>query len=275
MIQSSIYDDVRFFRMARTLGGRALYWTGVYFVDGLLIDSGPPNMGGEADRLFRELRVRACATTHHHEDHAGNHALLAERFGIVPLVHPLGVPRLAAPGPLQLYRRAAWGTPRASRSQPMGERIETDRFRFRVVHTPGHSDDHVVLYEEARGWVFSGDLYLGPRLKFLRADEDVFALMDSLRRVIALDPQVLFCQHRGRIERPVPLLRRKLDSLLETKGTIERLHGQGLDDRQIARALPGHDLLWRLGTRGQFSKLNFVRAFLRSHRSSNPGGSRG
>lgn len=262
MIHPVSYDEVRFFRMARTIGGVGFYWTGVYFVDGLLIDSGPPNMRAEAERLFGELRVQACATTHHHEDHSGNNNLLIERFGVVPLAHPLCIERLAKPAPLHFYRKFAWGSPQPSTAQPAGDTIETERFTFDVIHTPGHAEDHVVLYEATRGWLFSGDLYLGSRLKMLRSDEDVFALMDSLRRVIALEPQVLFCQHRGRLERPVPLLQRKLDSLLHMQDTIERLHAQGLSHDDIARALPGRDLLWRIGTRGHFSKRNFVRAFL-------------
>src|SRR5262245_11048778 len=60
--------------MARTINGWGMYWTGVYFVDGLLIDSGPPKVRTDVERLFRELRVRACVTTHHYEDHSGNHA---------------------------------------------------------------------------------------------------------------------------------------------------------------------------------------------------------
>lgn len=270
VIQPFDYGDVRFFRLARTIAGRAMYWTGVYAVDGLLVDSGPPNAAADAERLFREVGVRACVTTHHHEDHAGNNALLVDRFGIVPFAHPLGSAPLAAPRPLELYRRLTWGNPRPSRSQPLGEWVETERFRFRVVHTPGHSEDHVVLHEPSRAWVFSGDLYLGPRLKYLRADEDVFALMDSLARVIALEPEVLFCQHRGRVERPVSMLRQKLESLRDVQATIERLRRQGLGEREIARRLPGRDLLWRLGTAGQFSKSNFVRAFLRQPSSPKP-----
>ena len=51
----------------------------------------------------------------------------------------------------------------------MDEWLETPRFRFRVIHTPGHSADHIALYEPNRRWLFSGDLYLAPRLRYLRA----------------------------------------------------------------------------------------------------------
>ncbi len=252
--------------MARTLLGRALYWTGIYYLDGLLVDSGPPNLAREVARLCRELDVRQCVTTHHHEDHTGNHRLIREHFHITPLAHPLGLARIAAPERRpQLYRRAAWGVPAPVQAKTAGEWLETAKFRLQVIHTPGHAEDHIALYQPDRQWLFSGDLYLAPKLKYLRADEDIYALLDSLRRVIALEPQVIFCQHRGRVENATAKLRQKLDSLVELGERIQALHGQGLDEREIARALPGGDLLWRLWTAGHFSKRNFVAAFLRAH----------
>ncbi|MGH7548085.1 MAG: MBL fold metallo-hydrolase [Gemmatimonadales bacterium] len=265
MIRSSDYGDVRYFQMARTLFGRAIYWTGVYLVDGLLVDSGPPNLAGAVRRLVGELGVRQCVTTHYHEDHSGNHALLADELRITPLAHAAGVARLALrDAHPQLYRRAAWGVRQPARVGTLDEQIETPRFRFRVIHTPGHAADHVALYEPDRGWLFSGDLYLAPKLRYLRADEDVYAMIKSLRRVIALEPRVLFCQHRGRVNNGRALLRQKLDFLVELGERIHGLAGKGLAEAQIARALPGSDLLWRVWTGGDFSKRNFVRAFLRA-----------
>jgi glyoxylase-like metal-dependent hydrolase (beta-lactamase superfamily II) len=264
MILSFDYGDVRYFRMARTVLGRAIYWTGVYVVDGLLVDSGPPNLAGDVRRLVSDLAVRQCVTTHHHEDHSGNHGLLAEQLRITPLAHASAVPRLAlAERHSQLYRRIAWGMRSPARVAALTDRLETARFRYHVIHTPGHATDHVALFEPERAWLFAGDLYLAPRLRYLRADEDVYAMMDSLRRVLALEPRVLFCQHRGRVERGAARLRDKLDFLVDLGGRIRDLHGRGWSDAAIARALPGSDLLWRLWTGGDFSKRNFVRAFLR------------
>ena len=264
VIQSVDYGEVRFFRMARGIFGRAIYWTGVYFVDGLLVDSGPPNLKREVRRLCQELTVQQCVTTHHHEDHSGNHDLLREQLGVTPLAHAQAVERIAQPESRpQLYRRMAWGVPTAARVKPVGQWLETPKFRFQVIHTPGHAEDHIALHEPNRRWLFSGDLYLAPKLRYLRADENIYAMLDSLRRVIALEPKVLFCQHRGPVEDGTAMLRRKLDYLEELGAHIHHLHGRGLNENKIARALPGSDLLWRLWTGGHFSKHNFVRAFLR------------
>lgn len=263
MIRPFTYDSVRYFLMARTAFGRAVYWTGVYLVDGLLIDSGPPNLARDVARLVGELAVRQCVTTHHHEDHSGNHDLLG-RLQITPLAHPSGLATLAAVEfRAPLYRRVAWGVRRAARAAPLGDLVETPRFRFQVIHTPGHAADHVVLFEPERGWLFSGDLYLAPKLRYLRGDEDVHAMIASLRRVLALEPRTLFCQHRGRVDTGPALLRTKLDFLVELGGRIGDLHGRGLTEREITRALPGNDLWWRVWTGGDFSKRNFVRSFLR------------
>ena len=264
MIHPFDYGEVRYFRMARAIFGRAVYWTGVYYVDGLLVDSGPPNLWREVQSLCGELQVRQCVTTHHHEDHSGNHTLLRERIGIIPLAHATGIRLIAQPEQQpQLYRRVAWGIPAPAESEAVGECLETPHHRFRVLHTPGHSEDHISLYEPNRGWLFSGDLYLAPKLKYLRSDEDIHAMLDSLRRVTALDFDTLFCQHRGRVENGPALLRHKLDFLTGLGERIHELHRQGLPEAQIARALPGSDLIWRIWTSGHFSKRNFVRAFLR------------
>src|SRR2546428_4055859 len=144
--------------MARTCFGRALYWTGVYLVDGLLIDAGPPNLARDVRRLVRELGVRQCVTTHYHEDHSGNHALLAGALRITPLAHAVGAGRLAqrdaAP---QLYRRLAWGGREPARVAALGDWLEAPRHRVHVIHTPRPAPDPVALWEARPGWLFRGE----------------------------------------------------------------------------------------------------------------------
>ena len=92
MIRARDYGEVRFFLMGKSFAGKVLYWTGIYFVDGLIIDSGPSNLAGEVERLFRELEIHQAVVTHAHEDHCGNNRLLKEELGIDSLAPQKSLP---------------------------------------------------------------------------------------------------------------------------------------------------------------------------------------
>ena len=72
MLRHRPYGPVDYFAMARSWGGRHILTTGVYVVDGLLIDTGPPNAPNEIRQILGQADVNACVITHHHEDHVGN-----------------------------------------------------------------------------------------------------------------------------------------------------------------------------------------------------------
>jgi glyoxylase-like metal-dependent hydrolase (beta-lactamase superfamily II) len=264
MIEAYDYGEVRYFSMGKPLLGRVYYWTGFFYLDGLIVDSGPPNLAKEVRRLFEELDIRQAVITHAHEDHCGNNRLLEKQLGIVTRAPGKSLPRLAqSRWDLEIYRRILWGTPPPFVAHPLGKWLETDNFRFQTIPTPGHSDDHVVLFEPERRWLFTGDLYLSPTLRVLRSDENLPQLIESLRRAIELQPEVIFCQHRGRVEDATSMLERKLHCLQEIGEQISTLHHRGLTEIQIAAQLPGNDFYWRLGTASHFSKLHFVRSWLR------------
>jgi glyoxylase-like metal-dependent hydrolase (beta-lactamase superfamily II) len=266
MIRAHDYGEVRFFPMGKSFAGRVFYWTGIYWLDGLILDSGPSNLACEVKRLFAELKIDRAVVTHAHEDHCGNNRLLKEELGVETVAPEKSLPLLAKPvDNLELYRRILWGTPPPFEAKPLAEVLETNKYRFQIIPTPGHSDDHVVLFETEHGWLFTGDLYLAPTLRVLRVDENIHALIDSLRKVMDLEPEVLFCQHRGRVDDAREMLRQKYQHLVEIRDRIEELHRQGFSEKETAARLPGGDLLWRIGTAGHFSKLNFVRSWLRNN----------
>lgn len=73
-----------------------------------------------------------------------------------------------------------------------GEVIEAGRYRFQVISTPGHSLDHICLYEAERGWLFTGDLLVGGRDRALREGYDFWGIIASLKRIAAWPAQRLF-----------------------------------------------------------------------------------
>jgi ribonuclease/clavin/mitogillin len=249
--------------MARTAFGRPLFTVEVYCVDGWLIDTGPPATAGEIVHFARERAVRGVVNTHQHEDHAGGDAALSRSLGLVPHAPNLTVPVLAAPPRVQLYRLIVWGQPAPVQAAPLGESLETEHYRFRLIPTPGHCPDHASLLEANAGWLFSGDLFIAERARYLRADEDACILLDSLRRARALQFQTLFCSHAGVVDAGPAALGRKLDYWENIQGRAREMRLAGQPLAAIRDQLLGPEGRMTTITRGHLSKLNLIRSLLK------------
>lgn len=249
--------------MSRTLAGRALYWTSVYRVGDVLIDSGCSSARRAFVPWMRERAVRAVLTTHEHEDHIGNHATL-------PTDARVHAPRLASEfiarghPRFPLYRRLVWGYHEpAPGATLVGDKVDAGGRSFRVIQTNGHSTDHVAYLDERGNALFSGDAYMG-KYRFARLAEDVITSIATLRTMADLDPAVLYPAHGAVIPRP-------REKLLDTVAHFEdlwrrawQLHDRGLDVRAIRKALWKREpwLTWYSG--GEFSCDNMVVNLLRA-----------
>ena len=273
MIRAEDLGEITFFRMARRLMGWPAYWTGAYLVDGLLVDCGPPATARAFVRALAARPVEALVTTHHHEDHMGAAAALRAARGVVLQAHASALPLLAQGFVQEGYRRLAWGRPPRIEAQALGAEVATRSLRFEVVPTPGHSPDHVCFFERTRGWLFTGDLFLAERLRYLREDEDLGALIASLDRVCALPATRVFCAHRGEVRDGPAALGRKRDRLLALVARVHEMQADGLPEAEITRRAVGPEgfLTWYSG--GRFAARNFVRAAARVRASSAPSAS--
>jgi glyoxylase-like metal-dependent hydrolase (beta-lactamase superfamily II) len=254
---------VTFFRLARGLAGRPLYWTGAYLVGNVLIDCGPPATAPELLRALEGRRVDTLLVTHHHEDHMGAAGLLGPRRGLVPKIHPAGIGPLEGGFPQEGYRRIAWGRPPRVRAEALGAEVRAGSLAFEVIPTPGHSPDHVCFWERERGWLFTGDLFLAERLRYLRDDEDLGSLISSLEAVARLPLRRVFCAHRGPVRDGPAALRRKAEHLSGLRERVRELLAQGLPEREVARRAVGPEGFLTWFSRGRFSARNFVRAVAR------------
>jgi glyoxylase-like metal-dependent hydrolase (beta-lactamase superfamily II) len=142
--------------------------------------------------------------------------------------------------------------------------VRSRTLRFEVLHTPGHSVDHVCLWQPDRGWLFTGDLFLAERLKYLRSDEELAALINSLEEVARLPLQEVFCAHRGPVRDGPAALRRKAQGLRALQERVADLLREGLSEREVTRRAVGAEgpLTWL--SLGRFSARNFVRAVVRA-----------
>ena len=256
--------EVAKIRVARSLLGRPAYFTSAYWVDGLLIDTGCAHTARQFLTALRGWRVELVVNTHSHEDHIGANADVQEAFDCTVQAHPEALPVLRDPRQqrLQPYRRIFWGRPRPCEAEPVGEWVETDQFRFQVIHTPGHSPDHICLFEPDRGWLFSGDAYIGGEDRALRQGYDIQATIASLKLLAELPVEMIFSgSGTVRDEGRKPLLY-KIAYLEELGQRIRSLHQEGLSARQIRWRVIGRELPITYITLGHFSSLRLVRSYL-------------
>ena len=127
-----------------------------------------------------------------------------------------------------------------------------------LVHTPGHSADHHVVWDADREHLFGADLFLGVKVRVLAPWEDPRVHAASLRATIALRPKRLFDAHRGLIMDPIGALTAKADWIEGTVATIERRLAEGWSQGAIAREVLGREGSLRLLTGGEYSRKNFV-----------------
>lgn len=257
--------SVSLIQMTSRWMGLTIFKVYAFFVNGLLIDTGFTNCKTGFLNLCDQLpSLHTVVNTHHHEDHTGNNFWLSQKYGFLPLAHPKTSFYLRAPDQwIRLYRRFIWGTPPPSETGQVDSEIQTPQFRFLVIPTPGHSEDHICLYEPNEGWLFSGDLFIKERLKYLREDEDIHSIIDSLKRLLELRPKKMFCSFSGLIGNPEEALKRKISNLETLQFRVEEGIKQGLSPQEIRTRILGRGDQFKWVTQGQISKQNLINSFLR------------
>lgn len=170
----------------------------------LLIDTGM-GIGSILDvvRSITSLPIVVC-TTHIHTDHIGGHAEFTKHY-----VHEAELEWLenGIPGrPIEAVKKdlvrdctksfpASFSldsfelyTGKADRVLTDGDFINFGGRRVEVLHTPGHSPGHVCYFEQATGYLFTGDLfYLETPIYAFYPSTSPVDLMHSLQKIIALE----------------------------------------------------------------------------------------
>jgi glyoxylase-like metal-dependent hydrolase (beta-lactamase superfamily II) len=158
--------------------------------------------GDEAEKIIRliearKLKVSHIVCTHAHFDHIG---------AVSKLKEATGAPVIIQKEDFELYMRAdkqavLWGfqiekqPPEPDMYVVEGDEICVGRFRFKVLHTPGHSPGGICLYGE--GVIFTGDtIFAGSvgRTDFFGGSNA--DLKKSFSRIISLPPETrIFSGH--------------------------------------------------------------------------------
>jgi glyoxylase-like metal-dependent hydrolase (beta-lactamase superfamily II) len=267
MIHLEQHGAVTAIRMARAFFGRPVYWTAAYWVDGLLIDSGPPCTSHELVKAMRNRRVEQIVITHAHEDHYGGLARLHRAFPDAAMYAPRrALPIIAEPKSwnVPLYRLALWGRPQSVpdvRSlDDVYDCITTASYTFRVVETPGHSPDHISLFEPAQRWLFAGDAFIGGEDRAWAARSDLFGTVSSLRSMAALRPERMF-PGSGSVRRTaLPDLHAKIGYYSRLTDAVAKGDAAGANTAELVSILLGGESRMRFWTGGDYTAANLIEA---------------
>jgi glyoxylase-like metal-dependent hydrolase (beta-lactamase superfamily II) len=184
-------------------------WDG-YSPDALVLDPGMGSAAPLVDRVaVNGVRLHVIANSHGHVDHIYDNAPLQRASGAPIAIHPEDAYRLDG--------RNAYGfsvePSHMDRELREGEQLMVGDLVFDVLHTPGHSEGSVCLYEERHALLLSGDvLFAGSYGRTDLPGGDDSAMIASLVRLAeALPPNIRVLPGHGpetTLERELPWMRR-------------------------------------------------------------------
>jgi len=164
--------------------------------------------------------------THIHIDRAAATCKLVEKYGALVYVHPRGVKHLI--NPEKLWRASlevlkeeaiAIGKPEPIPHDKVvgikdGECIKLDNEVMCFIYTPGHAPHHQVILWKKREVVFTGDAAGGyvasidAVLPVSPPPVKIHSYLDSLVKILGLEPRIIAFAHSGVAEEATKLVRR-------------------------------------------------------------------
>jgi len=269
MLKINQKEGITSFCMGRSIGPIVPYLTHSFLVGDILIDTGTIYA---KDEFIRALGIRSISkviNTHHHEDHTGNNKSVQDRFNANIYAHIQTLPYLEKPSSIHMkpYQKIVWNRPEASIGQPLGDTVSSNGYTFDVIHTPGHCHDHICLYEPSKKWLFSGDIFCGKRIRYMRRDENFHQILSSLKSLSSLDISIICCGLKGIIENNGNILiKKKIDFMEHLRKMVMDLHNQGKSNKYIKRKVLGREDHMSILTNGHFSKQNIIDSILQERK---------
>lgn len=255
------FDDVTM--MNGTIKNQHIAMSVYSFIeDGVVIDTGSSSMEKVFKAFYAEHDFDQIVLTHFHEDHTGNAALLQKEYNKPISIHQMSTHLTKQQVRIPLYRKAIWGDVTPFDSTPLPLTFSSKQFEWEVIATPGHSKDHVAFYNKSTGNLYSGDLFVSPKVKLVLIDENVLDTLDSLKKIQKYDMNALFCCHAGHVKKPEKMIQLKIDYLEDVQGKVLALAKKGMDVYEITNELFPNDYPIINASNSEWSAVHMIRAFL-------------
>jgi len=265
VVDSFSFEEIQGFKFGKSWRGVPKLYSHIYFIDGLLIDTGHRRMANEIIETIKDLPVTKIYITHYHEDHSGNIEMLANHFGAPVLGSKLCSEIMKSPPSISISQKMSWGNrPAYENIQPLSGSITTENHSFRIIDIPGHARDMTALYEPNKKWLFSADLYVNSFIGYFLREESTTQQIDSIKKILALDFDVMLCGHNPAFQGAKVKLQKKLKFLEAFYKDVAAEYAKGKTAVEIFKSLKLKEFWFvRLVSRGALSRLNMVKSVIR------------
>jgi len=215
-------------------------------------------------RGWKPEDVTYVIVTHVHLDHAGGAGSLMQLLPHATLlVHPYGARHMIDPAKLEAGSRAVYGDEwfervygqlvpveeQRTRIMEDGDQVSLGNRQFRFMDTAGHARHHFCVYDSlTNGW-FTGDTFglsyrefdtqngafLLPTTTPVQFDPE--ALKESVRKLVANEPDYMYLTHYGRVADVQRLAKVMIEGIDTLVGFAERYKDDDLRRQKIETAM--------------------------------------
>ncbi len=199
-------------------------------------------------------RLAYIIPTHIHVDHGGGAGYLARHLpGTKIVLHPRGARNLADPSRLVAATKGVFGEDFEQRFGPImavpegrmhiardNEVIHLGSRDLTILFTPGHASHHIAIGDSLTQGVFPGEAlgYIATAMPDFPLPAavppfDLRLYLESIDRLAAMAPAVLFYSHCGARSRPEALIRGIRENSISLGQVVQKAMAEGQDPDQI------------------------------------------